>query len=681
MNEQVTIKLNTNNDKQFLRTKIKNINNNVGKYFSMIISTFVGVILFAILGFILYKSIQGFEYYGIEKILFSDKFNISNGKEHGVSFWLPFVSTLLTTLIALLIAVPVGVKTSIFIKFRVDKKYKKTFRILSETLAGIPSVIFGLFASKSLGALLSQMGINNYSIINASIMLSFMIIPTIIAMSLNALDSVDKNLIINPIAIGSTKTRAIYKVYKKAARNGIIVAIIIAMGRAIGETMALSMILQNENGYIEGFNNGLLYSLNSDLKTVSVVIATNMFGENSNEITRSLLFVFGFILFIFIMIFNVLILYVTRQKGSRVSRLDKFIDKLYYYVLFIPRQISNIFEWLMFKERRSKKLISHEEIIEYTRIRTTNYKFANLYTWYKLFWEIFSFLLCLSILIWIILEIFVKGWVALGANSTSIFMYTKNTSGQAFLNTILVIFIAILIGLPISLISAIYLNEYSKNKYFNKTINFFLDSLGSTPSILFGMFGLIFFIETLGWTSDGAKGYSLIAGSLTIVLVILPSFTRSIQQALIQVPYEVRINALALGSSKWEVIYKIVLPAALTGIITSTILAIGRILSETAPLYLTAGLTSSTETALDRPGQTLTTRIYAQLYNTNITEGINIMYEIAFITLLLVLSLILIGYVLIPNKKEINKWFINKFQFIKYFFKKEMLLKNKEIYE
>ncbi len=681
MNEQVTIKLNTNNDKQFLRTKIKNINNNVGKYFSMIISTFVGVILFAILGFILYKSIQGFEYYGIEKILFSDKFNISNGKEQGVSFWLPFVSTLLTTLIALLIAVPVGVKTSIFIKFRVDKKYKKTFRILSETLAGIPSVIFGLFASKSLGALLSQMGINNYSIINASIMLSFMIIPTIIAMSLNALDSVDKNLIINPIAIGSTKTRAIYKVYKKAARNGIIVAIIIAMGRAIGETMALSMILQNENGYIEGFNNGLLYSLNSDLKTVSVVIATNMFGENSNEITRSLLFVFGFILFIFIMIFNVLILYVTRQKGNRVSRLDKFIDKLYYYVLFIPRQISNIFEWLMFKERRSKKLVSHEEIIEYTRIRTTNYKFANLYTWYKLFWEIFSFLLCLSILIWIILEIFVKGWVALGANSTTIFMYTKNTSGQAFLNTILVIFIAILIGLPISLISAIYLNEYSKNKYFNKTINFFLDSLGSTPSILFGMFGLIFFIETLGWTSDGAKGYSLIAGSLTIVLVILPSFTRSIQQALIQVPYEVRINALALGSSKWEVIYKIVLPAALTGIITSTILAIGRILSETAPLYLTAGLTSSTETALDRPGQTLTTRIYAQLYNTNITEGINIMYEIAFITLLLVLSLILIGYVLIPNKKEINKWFINKFQFIKYFFKKEMLLKNKEIYE
>lgn len=673
MNDQHTVTL-TNKEKNFLKNKTKYIVNNFSQYFSMIVSTFVGLVLFAILGFILYKSIIGFEIYGIDKILFSNKFNISNGQVDGVSFWLPFVSTLLTTAIALLIAVPIGVKTSIFIKFRVNKKYKKTFRILSETLAGIPSVIFGLFASRSMGAILSQIGIHNYSIINASIMLSFMIIPTIIAMSLNALDAVNLNLITNPIAVGSTKTRAIYKVHKKAARNGIIVAIIIAMGRAIGETMALSMILQNESNYIENFNNGLWYSLNSDLKTVSVVIATNMFGENSNEITRSLLFVFGFILFIFIMIFNVLILYVTRQKGNKISKFDIFIDKLYSLIIFIPRQIAIAFEWVMFSERRKTKLLTQHEVIEYTRVRTTNYKLANLYTWYKIFWEIFSFIFCAIILFWILLEIFLRGFVALGQDSVTIFMYTKNTSGQAFLNTILIIFISILIGLPISLISAIYLNEYSKNKHFNKVINFFLDSLGSTPSILFGMFGLIFFIETLGWTSDGVKGYSLIAGALTISLVILPSFTRSIQQALIQVPDEIRVNALALGSSKWEVIYKIVLPSALTGIVTSTVLAIGRILSETAPLYLTAGLTSSTQTALDRPGQTLTTRIYAQLYNTNVTEGLNIMYEIAFITLLLVLGLILVGYVLIPNKKEINKWIVNKFLFIKYYFKKEMLI-------
>lgn len=652
------VKINKNNR--------KTIFNNIGKYSSMIISTFVIIILFAILFFILYKSIEGFKFYGFNKILLSNKFNIASGD---ASFWLPFISTLLTTLIALIIAVPIGIKTSIFIKFRVPKKYKKTFRILSDTLSGIPSVIFGLFASKSLGVLLSNFGIDPYSILNASIMLAFMIIPTIIAMSLNALESVDNNLLINPIALGTTKTTTIYKIYCKSARNGIIVGVILAMGRAIGETMALSMILQNENSYLESLNGNLFDILNSDLKTVSVVIATNMFGENSNETTRSLLFVFGLILFIFIMVFNVIIVFVTRNKGNKSTKFDKFLDKIFYFFTFICNKILFVFEWLTFSKRRKLNLNTYEEYIDYSKLRTEKYKFKNLFTWYKLFWEILSFSICFLFLGWIIIEIFLKGVNSFSYENSTIFDYSKNTSGQSFLNTLLIIFISILISLPISLISAIYLNEYSKNIHFKRVIIFFLDSLGSTPSILFGMFGLIFFIETLGLTSAGVKGYSLLAGALTVTLVIIPSFTRSIQEALIQIPNEIRINALALGSSKLEVILKIVLPAALTNIITCTILAIGRVLSETAPLYLTAGLTSSSQIALDRPGQTLTTRIYAQLYNTNISEGLNIMYEIAFITLFLVLSLICIGYLIIPNNKLIKKYIIDKFLFIKEHFK------------
>lgn len=652
--------------KKINKNNKKTIFNNIGQYSSMIISTFVIVVLFAILFFILYKSIEGFKSYGFNKILFSNKFNIANGE---VSFWLPFISTLLTTLISLIIAVPIGIKTSIFIKFRVSKKYKKTFRILSDTLSGIPSVIFGLFASKSLGPLLSNIGIDSYSILNASIMLAFMIIPTIIAMSLNALESVDNNLLINPIALGTTKTSTIYKVYCKSARNGIFVGIILAMGRAIGETMALSMILQNENSYLESLNGNLFQILNSDLKTVSVVIATNMFGENSNELTRSLLFVFGLILFIFIMIFNIIIVFITRNKGNKKTWFDKFLDKFFYLFSLIVNKISIIFEWLTFSKRRKIKLNSCEEYIDYSKIRTENYKLKDLFTWYKLFWEIMSFSLCILFLGWIIIEIFLRGTNSFSHGNSTIFNYSKNTSGQSFLNTLLIIFISILIGLPISLISAIYLNEYSKNFYFKRVINFFLDSLGSTPSILFGMFGLIFFIETLGLTSVGTKGYSLLAGALTVTLVIIPSFTRSIQEALIQVPNEVRINALALGSSKLEVISKIVLPSALTSIITSVVLAIGRILSETAPLYLTAGLTSSAKTSLDRPGQTLTTRIYAQLYNTNISEGNYIMYEIAFITLFLVLILICIGYLIIPNNKLIKKQIADKFLFLREYFK------------
>lgn len=634
---------------------------------TLAISLLMGLVLFAIIGFILYKSILGFQYYGIKNILFSNNFNISNGKEVGVSFWLPFSSTILTTIISLLIAVPIGIKTSVFIKFRIKKKYRKIFRIISETLAGIPSVIFGLFASISLGEIMKFFGISSYSIINASIMLSFMVLPTIIAMTLNSLESVDDNLLTNPITMGNTKTKAIYKVYKKAARNGIIVGVILAMGRAIGETMALSMILQNESRYSDVLGSGLIGIMTSDLKTISVVISTNMFGENANETTRSLLFAFGFILFIFIMFFNLIVLFIIKNKKNRRHKFKWIDTTIKFFIdsfMLIPNSIANAFDYICFSYRRKTKLETPEQIILYTRKRTESYKLANLYTWYKLMWEFVSVFICFAFLAWLILDIISKGLYAWGLPSSTVFQYTKNTTGQAFLNTLLIIIVSIFISLPFALLTAIYLTEYSKNKTFKASVNFFLDSLGSTPSILFGMFGLIFFIETLGMTSGGTRGYSLIAGALTIVLVIIPSFTRSIQQILVQIPMEIRTNALALGTSKLQLITKIILPSAVTGIVSTTILSIGRVLSETAPLYLTAGLTSSSAISLDRSGQTLTTRIYAQLFNIDLVNSTNIMYEVALVTLLLVLGLIFIGYYIVPNYKKINKFIEDKITFL-----------------
>ena len=656
-------------------SKVKNINkkillDNSFKYFSVLISFFVSLLLFIILGFILFKSILGFKIYGFKAILFSNKLNFDSQTD--VSFWLPFAITLLTTFIALLIAVPIGIKTAIFIKFRVCRKYQKFLKILCEILSGIPSVVFGLFASKSLGLFLQSIGISAFSVLNGSIMLSFMLVPTIIAMTINSLDNVDKSLLINPIAMGLTKTTAIYKVYLKSARNGIIVAVILALGRGIGETTSLAMILQNQSSYNDVYNSGFFATLNSDLKTLSVIISTNMFGENSNENTRSLLFVFGFLLFIFIMIFNVIVMWISREKIGKKSKFNKFIDNFFSCLFFIPIKIFNGIEWIFFKERRLIKLTSLDSVIKYSRIRTEKYKLKNFYTYYKITLEILFFLIFISFLFWMLLMIFANGFIAISSGQSTIFSFSKNTTGQSFLNTVLIILIAILIGLPISVFSAIYLNEYAKNIHTKRSINFLLDSLGATPSILFGMFGVIFYLETLGLSNSGTKGYSLIAGALTVLLIIIPSFTRGIQQALKQVPNEIRFNALALAVPKFQIIRKIILPAALTSIVTTTVFAIGRILSETTPLFLTAGLTSSSTTALDRPGQTLTTRIYAQLFNPNIVEGENIMYEVAFITLILVLILVIVGNVLIPNNKIIFKWMQEKTLFVKMYFKKEM---------
>jgi phosphate transport system permease protein len=142
------------------------------------------------------------------------------------------------------------------------------------------------------------------------------------------------------------------------------------------------------------------------------------------------------------------------------------------------------------------------------------------------------------------------GSVAFGSSYSSVFSFAKDSTGQAIINTALIIIIAIGIGLPFSLLIAIYLNEFVKNKALKKVLLFFIDSLGATPSILFGMFGLIFFIQTLGLSSGGTAGKSLIAGALTILIVILPVFVRTIQQALQSIPKDLRTNSYALGAGK-----------------------------------------------------------------------------------------------------------------------------------
>jgi phosphate transport system permease protein len=142
------------------------------------------------------------------------------------------------------------------------------------------------------------------------------------------------------------------------------------------------------------------------------------------------------------------------------------------------------------------------------------------------------------------------GGVALTQSTVSVFSFVNNSTGQAFMNTLLIIIIAIGVGLPLSLMIAIYLNEFAKDGRIKKTLLFFIDSLGATPSILFGMFGLIFFIQTMGMSAGGTAGKSILAGALTILIVILPVFIRTIQQALQSIPKDLRTNSYALGAGK-----------------------------------------------------------------------------------------------------------------------------------
>lgn len=247
-----------------------------------------------------------------------------------------------------------------------------------------------------------------------------------------------------------------------------------------------------------------------------------------------------------------------------------------------------------------------------------------------------SILVC--ILMGIIIFVMLKGINSVNfAFLTTVKSALKGTNGIAgnIINTLIIIFLTMLIAVPISLGSAIYLNEYAKISSFVTLIEYATETLSGIPSIIFGLFGMMFFGEGLG------LGYSLFTGSLTLILMILPLLTRNTQEALKTVPKSYRNGAIGLGSGKWHMIVTILIPSAISGIITGAVLAVGRIVGESAALLFTAGssglLPKNMMDLLKKPmqsGGTLT----IQMYLSSTSEGdFNKAFGIAFILLIITL--------------------------------------------
>ncbi len=240
----------------------------------------------------------------------------------------------------------------------------------------------------------------------------------------------------------------------------------------------------------------------------------------------------------------------------------------------------------------------------------------------------------------IIIYVLMKGVTAVNWSFlTSVTSVLKGTVGIAgnIVNTILLVLMTMVVATPIGVGSAIYLNEYAKPGKVVSFIEYATETLSGIPSIIFGLFGMMFFGEKLG------LGYSLLTGSLTLILMVLPLITRNTQEALKTVPDAYRNGAIGLGSGKWHMIRTILIPSAMPGILTGAILAIGRIVGESAALLFTAGsaklLPKGIEGFLDKPfqsGGTLT----IQMYLSATSEGdFRSAFGIAVVLLIIVLGI------------------------------------------
>ena len=264
-----------------------------------------------------------------------------------------------------------------------------------------------------------------------------------------------------------------------------------------------------------------------------------------------------------------------------------------------------------------------------------------------------SFFIYLSSLLSVFILVVIIGYILYRGLPVFNFSYLMNTTSiindtvgilPNIINTLYIIVLTLLIACPIGIGGAIYLNEYAKNKKFVDVISFTTEVLSGIPSIIYGLFGMLFFGTFCGF------GFSILTGSLTLAIMILPIISRNTQTALETVPKSYREAALGIGATKWYMIRTVLLPSAIPGILTGIILAMGRIVAESAALLFTAGSVSALPknllTHIFSSGGTLTIQLYLEMAKAN--------YEVAF-----VIALVLIVIVLALNFTA--KWISKKF--------------------
>lgn len=245
-----------------------------------------------------------------------------------------------------------------------------------------------------------------------------------------------------------------------------------------------------------------------------------------------------------------------------------------------------------------------------------------------------SAVITVGVLIYLVAYILIHGVPYLTADMFALEYNSENVSlFPALINTITMTFLSLLISVPFGIGAAIYLVEYAKrgNKIV-EIVRITAETLSGIPSIIYGLFGMLFFVTALKWS------YSILAGACTLAIMVLPLIMRTTEEALIAVPDSYREGSFGLGAGKLRTVFKIVLPAAVPGILSGIILAIGRIVGETAALIYTAGTVTNVVTNPMNSGRTLAVHMYSLS-----REGMHTDQAYATAVVLLVIVLLING--------------------------------------
>ena len=536
-------------------TKIKE---KVGKAVFAAAATVCTVATIAIFAFLIYKSIPAFGKIGIFRFMFGDKWSPDRLDTYDsplsgtYGIFTMIVGTLSATVGALFVGGVLGYFTAVFLAFYCPEKPKRILGTVINLLAGIPSVVYGFFGIVFLLPLLSNFAPNDGSgLFATSLILGIMILPTVVSLSRTALEAVPRYYYEGSVAMGATHSETVFRIMSPAAKSGITASLVLGIGRALGETMAVVMVAGNAATYPKG----LFASFR--VLTANIVMEMGYAGE----VQEGALVATGVVLLLFVLLVNLLFAVLSGKSVRKLTKASAAKPRTRRAPTLL-RDLKEYFSAFLHKIRAPR--IGHG-------LSVFSGAFAGL------------------VLLLIVGFIFANGLPYLIANPSLIFgayeFGSENiTILPAIVTTLYTVFLSLLIAVPIGIMTAIFLNEYAKRGHFAvRLVRSAIDILAGVPSIVYGLFGMITFVQVFGGSS------SILAGSLTVSVMLLPTVVRSTEESLRAVEDAQREGSLALGAGKLRTIFRVVLPSALPGILAAVILSIGRVISESAPFLYTMG--------------------------------------------------------------------------------------------
>jgi phosphate transport system permease protein len=468
-----------------------------------------------------------------------------------------------SSLIAMLLAVPLGIGSAVYLSEIATPRVRKLCSFLLELLAAIPSVIFGFWAieflaRRGLAPVYGWLGVDNQSgegILTAGLVLAIMILPYITALSFDVCQAVPRSQREGSLALGATRWQTIWYAVLPYARPGIVAACLLALGRAIGETMAVTMVIGNAQHFS--------FNPTSTGDSIPSLLAKQLHETGPAETDkRAVLISLGLMLLVITLVMNLagrLLIRWTSRPRSRPRRLIRMGEGT-------PREGTSEDIDLTAQQARAAR---------WDRLMTRVLAACQLVTVTPLF--------------------LILGFITYrGAGEVTGSFFTNLPNDEppglahALVGSVTLVGLASVFAVPVGLFAAVMLSEF-RNHRLVPTLRFVTELLGGVPSIVIGVFGYAVLVYPF-WLSAGERGwgYSAWAGVFALGVMMLPVVVRSAEEAMRLVPNGLREASYALGATRRQTVMRVVIPAALPAIITGVLLAVGRIAGETAPLILTA---------------------------------------------------------------------------------------------